>query len=184
LQAGIHDAVLPQQGAVGQVLVHEIPGVGVLVVQVADAGQELAAADLQAGGQAAGVEVGLLQFHAAAGVHGHHQVGVEVRVDAGGEGDLRGAQVEAPLQFAVAVALMVVAVVDAVDVLVFLWPGAALVVAVVDAVQDHRDLGVEGGAGADLAQAVAARRGGAFRAGGLLFGGLQAGLHFRQAGFI
>ena len=79
LHALVVEAVGAQGELVDQRLVHEIPLVGMLGVQVAEVAEELAAFDLQAEGQARGFDLGHFHFRVVE-VDGGDGRGFEVRI--------------------------------------------------------------------------------------------------------
>ncbi len=154
-------------------------------VEVTDAGEELAAAQLQARRQGSGIEIGLFQLDAAAGIDGEIKMRVEIRADRTGECNFGLAQVESALDCRVPMPVMPVRMGDSVDVGIVVHALAALVVVVIDPVEDHRDARVECVAGAEFAEPVGPGGGcGGALCGGLAFGAGEPGFHLFQADFV
>jgi hypothetical protein len=89
--------VFTEQVEIGQILVDEVPLMGMLPVDITEIAQEFSALDLEPVGQEAGLEIAFFQIHPTVAVDGQIGGGVEIRIDGGGEGDFRLAKVEAVL---------------------------------------------------------------------------------------
>ncbi len=84
-----------QEGLVDERLVHEVPVVRVNFVHVADCREEPSALDGEAVVQGQRLEIRLLDIDAVVALDGGRDVGEEVRVDVGGDGQLRLPEIEA-----------------------------------------------------------------------------------------
>ena len=84
-----------EQRLVGQRVVDEVPGVGVLRIEVADAGEEAAGLQREAVAERRGLDVGLLDRDRVVGMQRDVGGAAQPRIDAGGEAELGLGQAEA-----------------------------------------------------------------------------------------